>query len=55
MAKKSEYIAQEISMINGEVISAYRELPLYSHTNILNKIKSKLLQIFIELEKNTAI
>lgn len=44
-------IVQDISMINGEVISAYRELPLYSHTNILNKIKSKLLQIFIELEK----
>ncbi len=44
-------IAQDISMINGQVISAYKELPVYSHTNILNIIKSKLLQIFIELEK----
>lgn len=44
-------IAQDISMINGEVISAYRELSLYSHTNILAKIKSKLIKIFIELEK----
>lgn len=44
-------IAQNISMINGEVFSAYRELSLYSHTNILAKIKSKLIQIFVELEK----
>lgn len=44
-------IAQDISLINGEVISAYRELSLYAFTNILSKIKSKLLNIFKELEK----
>ena len=44
-------LAQEISMINGEVISANRELSVYAITNILNKLKTKVLKIFIELEK----
>lgn len=44
-------LANQISLINGEVISAYRKLSIYSHTNILPKIKSKVLKIFLELEK----
>lgn len=44
-------LADQISLVNGEVISAYRELSMYAHTNILHKLKSKVLKIFIELEK----
>lgn len=44
-------IAQDISVINGEVISANRTLSIYAYTNILNKIKSKVLKILVELEK----
>jgi len=44
-------LADQISLVNGEVISAYRELSIYAHTNILKKIKNKVLKIFIELEK----
>lgn len=46
-----QVLAQEISLVNGEVISARRELSIYAHTNLLNKIKTKVLKIFIELEK----
>ena len=44
-------IAQDISLINGEVISAYKELSIYAFTNLISKIKTKLLSIFKELEK----
>lgn len=44
-------IANDISMINGEIISANRNLSLYAYANILDKIKTKLLNIFNELEK----
>lgn len=44
-------LAQQISLVNGEVISARRELSIYSHTNLLALIKSKVLKIFVELEK----
>lgn len=44
-------VAQDISMINGQIISANRTLSIYAYTNILNKIKSKVLKILIELEK----
>ncbi len=44
-------IAQDISLINGEVISAYKELSIYAFTNLVSKIKTKLLSIFKELEK----
>lgn len=44
-------LAQEISCINGEIINAYTDLSLYAYTNIIGAIKSKLLNIFKELEK----
>ena len=44
-------VANKISNINGQIISANRMLSIYGYTNILNKIKTKLLEIFIELEK----
>lgn len=44
-------LAQHISLVNGEVISARRELSIYAHTNLLALIKSKVLKIFVELEK----
>lgn len=44
-------LAQEISIINGEVLSANRTLSIYAYTNILNKLKSKVVKIFMELEK----
>ena len=44
-------IAQDISLINGEIISAYKELSIYAFTNLVSKIKTKLLSIFKELEK----
>lgn len=44
-------LAQEISCINGEIINAYTDLSLYAYTNIIGAIKSKLLTIFKELEK----
>lgn len=44
-------LAQEISLIDGEIISANRVLSLYAYTNILNKLKSKVVKIFMELEK----
>jgi len=43
---------QGATLINGEIIDANRILSVYSYTNILNKLKSKVLNIFIELEKN---
>lgn len=46
-----QVLAQDISMVNGEIISASRELSIYAYTNILGKIKTKVLQILIELEK----
>ena len=46
-----QLIAQDISLINGDVISAYRELSVYALTNLLSKIKLKLISIFKELEK----
>ena len=36
---------------NGEIINAYTDLSLYAYTNIIGAIKSKLLNIFKELEK----
>ncbi len=44
-------LAQQISLVNGEVLSARRELSIYAHTNLLSQIKSKVLKILIELEK----
>lgn len=44
-------LAQEISCINGEIINAYTDLSLYAYTNIIGAIRSKLLSIFKELEK----
>lgn len=44
-------LAQEISLIDGQIISANRVLSLYAYTNILNKLKSKVIKIFSELEK----
>lgn len=46
-----QVLAQQISLVNGEVISARRELSIYAHTNLLLLIKSKILKIFVELEK----
>ncbi len=46
-----QVLAQQISLVNGEVISARRELSIYAHTNLLLLIKSKVLKIFVELEK----
>ena len=46
-----QVLAQQISLVNGEVISASRELSIYAHTNLLLLIKSKVLKIFVELEK----
>lgn len=44
-------IINNISLINGNVISASKRLSIYGYTNILNKLKSKLFNIFVELEK----
>lgn len=41
-----------IACINGEVTHATRELSIYAYTNIIGKLKSKLLSILKELEKN---
>ena len=41
-----------IATINGEVTHANRQLSLYAYTNILGKLKTKLLSIFKELERN---
>ena len=41
-----------IAAINGEVTHANRQLSLYAYTNILGKLKTKLLSIFKELERN---
>ena len=38
--------------VNGTVIKAERRLSLYSYTNILNNLRTKLISIFKELEKN---
>lgn len=37
---------------NGIILSASRRLSIYSYTNILGSIKTKLISIFKELEKN---
>ena len=44
-------LAQNISLIDCQIISANRVLSIYAYTNILNKLKSKVLNIFLELEK----
>lgn len=44
-------MAQQATIINGQIISANRRLTIYAYTNILNKLKSKVLNILIELEK----
>ena len=44
-------LAQEISCINGEIVNSYTDLSMYAYTNIIGAIKSKLLNIFKELEK----
>lgn len=41
---------QKASLVNGEVYSANRELTIYAYTNILNKLKTILLNILKELE-----
>lgn len=46
-----QVLVQNISLINGEIISAHRELSIYAHTNLLATLKTKVLKIFIELEK----
>ena len=46
-----QLLAQNISLVNGEMFCAHRELSIYAHTNLLATLKSKVLKIFIELEK----
>lgn len=41
-----------IACINGEVTHANRQLSMYTYTNILGNLKSKVLSILKELEKN---
>lgn len=48
-------LTQQISLVNGEVISARRELSIYAHANLLALIKSKVLKIFVELKKSMVI
>lgn len=48
-------LAEHISLINGEVISANKQLSVYAITNILNKLKRKVLDIFMKLEKEYGI
>lgn len=43
-------LAQEISILNGEILSANQTISIYAFTNILNKLKSILIKIFKELE-----
>lgn len=40
-----------IASVNGEITHARRDLGVYSYTNIIGKLKSKLLSIFKELER----
>lgn len=44
-------IAQDITLINGQILNAKQVLSIYGYTNILNKLKSKLLKILVELER----
>ena len=44
-------IAQNISMVNGQICEANAHLSIYAYTNIVGNLKSKLLEIFKELEK----
>lgn len=44
-------IINSIAEINGEIISASRSLTVYGITNIIKSIKSKLLDVYFELEK----
>lgn len=44
-------LAQQATMLNAQIISANRTLSLYAYTNILNRLKSIVLKILIELEK----
>lgn len=46
-----QVLAQEVSLVNGQVISARRELSIYAYTNILGKIRTKVIKILTELEK----
>ncbi len=46
-----QVLAQDISLVNGEILSAYREISLYAYTNMLGKIKTKVIKILTELEK----
>lgn len=41
-----------IACIHGEVTHANRQLSMYTYTNILGNLKSKILSIFKELEKH---
>ena len=43
-------LAQKISIINGEILSANKKLSIYAFTNISNKIKSMIIKILVELE-----
>lgn len=45
-------IVNKYKKISGTVINPYLKLSLYTYSNILLKIKEKLLDIFKELEKN---
>lgn len=44
-------LINSIAQINGEVTHAYRELSVYAYSNIIGKLKSKILSICKELEK----
>lgn len=41
-----------VSLIDGEITHARRELSIYAFTNILNDLKPIVLNIYMELEKN---
>lgn len=44
-------VINAISLVEGQVTHAHTELSIYAHTNILNGIKNKLVDVFLELEK----
>lgn len=44
-------LVQQATMLNAQIVSANRTLSLYAYTNILNRLKSIVLNILKELEK----
>ena len=46
-----QLVAESISLVNGNIISARQELSIYAYTNLIALIKSKVLKILVELEK----